>query len=96
MESVAGEAQERVSEQRSVKKTMDPELHSKTSEYKEHSQKSRSSGKATDEETSRNIMHQTLDRGVHPGDSENREHSQNSWEKQAMEEIGHENVTVSV
>ena len=75
---------------------MDPELHSKTSEYREHSQKSRSSEKATDEETSRNIVHQTLDRCVHPGDSENREYSKNSWEKQAMEEIGHVNVTVSV
>ena len=40
LESAAGEAQERVSEQRSVKKTMNPELHSKTSEYREHSQKS--------------------------------------------------------
>ena len=48
------------------------------------------------QETSRNIVHQTLDRRVHPGDSENREHSQNSWEKQAMEEIGHVNVTVSI
>ena len=70
LESAAGEAQERVSKQRSVKKTMNPELHSKTSEYREHSQKSRSSGKVTDEETSRNIMHQTLDRRVHSGDGE--------------------------
>ena len=75
---------------------MNPELHSKTSEYREHSQKSRSSGKATDEETSRNIVHQTLDRRVHSGDNENREHSQNSRVKQAMEEIGRENVTVGV
>ena len=45
---------------------------------------------------SRNIVHQTLDRCVHPGDSENREHSQNSQKKQAVEEIGHLNVTVSV
>ena len=38
LESAAGEAQERGSEQRSVKKMMKPELHSKTSEYREHSQ----------------------------------------------------------
>ena len=50
---------------------MEPELHSKTSEYREHSQKLRSSEKVTDEETSRNIVHQTLDRRVHSGDSEN-------------------------
>ena len=37
-ESAAGEAQERVSEQRSVKRMMNPELHSKTGEYREHSQ----------------------------------------------------------
>ena len=96
LESAAGEAQKRVSGQRSVKKTMDPELHSNTSEYREHSQKSRSSGKATDEEMSRNTVHQMSDRCVHTGDSENREHSQNSQEKQAVKEIGHVNVTVSV
>ena len=96
LESAAGEAQERVGKQRSVKKMMNPELHSKTSEYREHSQKSLSSGKATDEEMSRNIVHQTLDRRVHPGDSKNREHSQNSRVKQVVEEIGCENVTVGV
>ena len=71
LESAAGEAQKQVSGQRSVKKTMDPELHSNTSEYREHSQKSRSSGKVTDEEMSRNTVHQTSDRCVHPGDGEN-------------------------
>ena len=96
LESTAGEAQEQISEQRSVQKTMDSESHSRTSECREHSQKSQSSEKATDEETSRNIVHQMLGRCVHPGDSENREHSQNSREKQAMEEIGHVNVTMSV
>ena len=75
---------------------MDPELHSNTSEYREHSQKSQSSGKAADEEMSRNTVHQMSDRCVHTGDSENREHSQNSQEKQAVKEIGHVNVTVSV
>ena len=46
--------------------------------------------------TSGNIVHQTLKRRVHPGDSENREHSQNSLEKQAVEEMEHVNVTMSV
>ena len=71
LESAAGEAQEQASEQRSVKQMIDQELHNRTSEYREHSQKSRSSEKATDEETSRKIAHQMLDRGAHPGDSEN-------------------------
>ena len=75
---------------------MDLELQNRTSEYREHSQKSRSSEKATDEETSRKIVHLTLDRGAHPGDSENREHSQNLQEKQAGVDIGNVNVTVSI
>ena len=75
---------------------LDPELHSNASEYREHSQKSWSSGKATDVKTSGNIVHQTLDRGVYPEDSENREHSQNSREKQAVDEMEHVNVTMSV
>ena len=96
LENAAGEAQEEVGEQRSVQKTMDPELHSRTSEYSEHSQKSQSSEKETDEETSSNIVHRTLNRRVHQGGSENREHSQNSWGKQAMEDMGNVNVTFSV
>ena len=75
---------------------MDPELHSNASKYREHSQKSQNSGKSTDLETSGNIVHQTLERRVHPGDSENREHSQNSREKQAVEEMEHVKVTMSV
>ena len=71
LESAAGEALEQASEQRSVKKMMDLELHNRTSEYREHSQKSRSSEKAADEETSRKIVHRMLDKGTHPGDSEN-------------------------
>ena len=47
LENAAGEAQEEVGEQRSVQKTMDPELHSRTSEYRKHSQKSWSSERAT-------------------------------------------------
>ena len=65
--SAAGEAQEQTSKQRSVQKTVNPELHSKTSEYREHSQKLRTSGKMTDEEKPRNIVHQMLDRRVHQG-----------------------------
>ena len=75
LESVAGEVPQQASEQRSVEKAMDPEVHKRTSEYREHSQKSRSS----DEETSTKTVHQMLDRDTHQGNSENREHSQNSW-----------------
>ena len=96
LESAAGEAQEQASEQRSVKKTMGLEPHNRISEYREHSQKSRSSEKATDEETSRKIVQRTLDTGAHLGDSENREHSRNSRERQAREDIGNVNVTVSI
>ena len=71
LESAAGEALEQASEQRSVNKTMDLKLHNRTSEYSEHSQKSQSTEKATDEETSRKIVHRTLDKGAHPEDSEN-------------------------
>ena len=56
LESAAGEALHQVNEQRSREKTMDPELHSRTSEYREHSQKSWRSKKVIDEETSR-IVH---------------------------------------
>ena len=75
---------------------MDPELRSNASEYREHSQKSWNSGKSTDVETSGNIVHQTLERCVHPGQSENRKHSQNSREKQAVEDMDHVKVTMSV
>ena len=75
LESAAGEASDQVSEQRSMEKMMDPELHSRTSECREHSQNSRNSEKTADEETSRKIVHRTLDRGAHLGNSENREHS---------------------
>ena len=75
---------------------MDPELHSRTSEYREPSQKSRSNEKASEEETSSNTVHRTLDRCVHQGGSKNREHSQNSREKQAVDDMGNANVTFSV
>ena len=72
------------------------ELHNRTSKYREHSQKSQSSGKVTGEETSRKIVHRTLNKGTHPGHSENREHSQNSQKNQAGVDIGNVNVTVSI
>ena len=96
LESAAGEAQEQASEQRSVKKTMGLELHNRISKYREHSQKSQSSEKATDEETSRKIVQQTFDRGMHLGDSESQGHSRNSQERKAREGIGNVNVTVSI
>ena len=95
LESAAGGASDQVNQQRSVEKTMDPELHNRTSEYRELSQKSRSSEKATGEGMSRKLVHQTLNKGTHPGHSGNREHSQNSWKKQARVDIGNVNVTVS-
>ena len=52
LESVAGGASDQVNQQRSVRKRIDPELQNRTSEYRELSQKSRSSEKATDEEMS--------------------------------------------
>ena len=57
LESAAGEASDQVSEQRSVEKTMDLELHNRTSEYREHSQKSQNSQKIPDEEMSSKIVH---------------------------------------
>ena len=48
LENAAGEALELVSEQKSVKQALDSELCSNTSEYREHSQKSRNSGKLTE------------------------------------------------
>ena len=76
---------------------MDPELHSKTSEYREHSQKSRRSERVIDEETSRKIVHQTWDKGVHPGDSDFLEHSQNSLPNgEPKVDTGELNVSLSV
>ena len=56
LESAAGEASDQASEQRSIEMTMDLELHNRTSEYREHSQKSRNSEKTAAEETSRKIV----------------------------------------
>ena len=83
LESAAGEAQERVSEQRSVKQALNSKLHSNASEYREHSQKSRDSGKPTDVETPGKLVKRTFIRDMHLQHSECREHSQNSRIKQA-------------
>ena len=82
LESAAGEAQERVSEQRSVKPEWNSKLHSNASEYREHSQKSRNSGKPTDVETPGKLVKRTFIRDMHLQHSECREHFQNSRIKQ--------------
>ena len=92
LESVVGEAQEQVSEQRSIQKMVDPEARNRTSEYREHSQKLWRS----DKETSTIIVHQTLDRDPQQGNSDFREHSQNSRIKQVRVKIGNIKVTVNV
>ena len=76
-------------------KAMDPEVHKRTSEYREHSRNLWSSEKVTDEKTSRKTVHQMFERDAHLGNSENGEHSQNSREKQAGADIGNVKVTVS-
>ena len=82
LEHAAGETLELVSEQKSVKQVLDSELPSNTSEYREHSQKSRNSRKPTDVETARKLVKRTLSRDTHQQHSECRKHSQNSWIKQ--------------
>ena len=83
LESVAGQALERESEQRIVRRSLNSQLHSNASECGEHSQKSRDSGKPTDVETPRKLAKGTLIREMHLQHSECREHSQNSRIKQA-------------
>ena len=82
LESAAGEARELVSERRSVKQGLDSELHSNASEYREHSQKPRNSGKPTDVETPRKLVKRTFSRDTHLQHSDFSKHSQNSWIKQ--------------
>ena len=78
LESVAGEAQVRLRDQRSLEKALDSELHSNTSEYREHSQKSQDNGKPTDKESAATKVKRTFSRDMHLQHSECREHSQNS------------------
>ena len=92
LENVAGEALELVSEQKNVKQTLDSELPSNTSEYREHSQKLRNSRKLIDVETARKLVKQMISGITHPQHSECREHSQNSQIKQ----LGLIEVTASV
>ena len=82
LEKAAGEALELVSEQKSVKETLDSEPPSNTSEYGEHSQESLNSRKPTDVEMARKLVKRTLSRDTHPQHSEYQEHSQNSQIKQ--------------
>ena len=78
LESVAGEAQVRLRDKRSLEKALDSELHSNTSEYREHSQKSQDNGKPTDKESAATKVKRTFSRDMHLQHSECREHSQNS------------------
>ena len=82
LQGVAGEAQVRLRDKRSLEKALDSELHSNISEYRKYSQKSRDSGKPTDVETPRELAKGTLIREMHLQHSECREHSQNSRIKQ--------------
>ena len=91
LESAAGEVLELISEQRSVKQVLDLELHSNASEYREHLQNSRNSGKLTYVETPRKLVKRTFSRDTHLRHSESQEHSQNSRIKQ----LGMVEVTVS-
>ena len=75
LEKAAGESLVLVSEQKSVKETLDSEPPSNTSEYGEHSQESRKSRKPTDVEMARKLVKRTLSRDTHPQHSECREHS---------------------
>ena len=84
LESVAGEAQVRLRDQRSLERVWDSELHSNPSEYREHSQKSQDNGKPTDKESAANMVKRTFSRDMHLQHSECREHSQNSRIKQAV------------
>ena len=82
LENAAGEELQLVGEQRSQKQMLDSELHSKVSEYREHSQKSRNNGKSTAAETARKLVKWTLSRNTHPQHDECREDSQNLRIKQ--------------
>ena len=84
LQSVAGEAQVRLRDQRSLEKALDSELHSNTSKYKEHSQKSQDNGKSTDKKKPGKMVKRTFSRDMHLQHSECREYSQNSWIKQAV------------
>ena len=93
LESVAGGASDQMNQHRNVGKTIGPKLLKGTSEYRELSQKSRSSENI--EEKPRKLMHRTFSRDTHLEHSENPEHSQNSRKKQVGVDIGNIKMTVS-
>ena len=76
LESVAGEAQVRSRDQRNLERVLDSELHSNTSEYREHSQKSQDNGKSTDKESAETKVKQTFSRDMHLQHGKCRKHSQ--------------------
>ena len=78
LESAAGEALERESEQRSVRLALNSKLHSNASECGEHSHKSQDNGKPTDKDSATTRVKRTFSRDMHLQHSECREHSQNS------------------
>ena len=80
LESAAGEAQERVSEQRSVKQVLDPELHSNVSENREHSQNSWEK-QAVEEMEHVKVTMSVRENQCSVGDSDFSKHSQNSLSK---------------
>ena len=66
LESAAGEALELVSEQKGITQTLDSELPSTTSEYREHSQESLNNTKVIDVETARKLVKRTISGITHP------------------------------
>ena len=84
LESVAGEAQVQLRDQRSLEKALDSELQNNISEYREHSQKSQDNGKPTVKDSAATRVKQTVSRDMHLQHFECREHSQNSRIKQAV------------
>ena len=64
-------------DQRNLEKVLDSELHSNTSEYREHSQKSQDNGKPTDKESAETKVKRTFSRDMHLQHSECQKHSQN-------------------
>ena len=78
LESAAGEALERESEQRSVRQAWNSKLHSNASECGEHSHKSQDNGKPTDKDNAAARVKRTFSRDMYLQHSECREHSQNS------------------
>ena len=75
LESAAGEALGQNNHQGIVKMMVNSEPQNKTSEYREHSQKSQISEETTAAEQSGEVVPRTLDRNMHLRYSKDREHS---------------------